>query len=137
MPKKIKAYKDKLNERKDKIKNNSYYRKYVDRIPDNPSVIIAIYCKGCGTQIKGLKNVMGSSVLMPYWNYREITIEFDNGSAHMTPICRKCEKTTSKEALEAMYIADLEELELEDDGKDEKVWDVYLNRKPEKIKKEV
>ena len=32
--------------------------------------------------------------------------------------------------------ADLEELEREDNGKDKKVWDIYLNRAPEKIKEE-
>lgn len=126
-----KSNKEKLKDRKDKVKTNKYYRKYVDRLADNPPIVTAIYCKGCGVQIKGLRN----NILTPYWNYTEITIEFDDSSAHMTPMCRKCAKTENKEALEAMYIADLEEFEYEeeDDNKDKRIWDIYMGRKPQKI----
>ncbi len=121
-----------LTARKNKIKTNKYYRKYVDWHPRVSQKIIAIYCKGCGSQIKGLNK---DGALIPFWNYREMTIEFDDNSAHMTPICVKCQ-TSNKDNLEAIYIADLEELELQEDGSNKNAWDNYLVRVPNKIKKE-
>jgi len=129
----LKKHKDKIKVRKNKIKTNKYYRKYIDRDPSNFGVITAVYCKGCGAKIKGLNR---DNQLATYSNYREITLGFDNGSRHMTPICRACMNTKNADDLEALYIADLDELELEDDGKDKKVWDIYLDRKPEKIHRE-
>jgi hypothetical protein len=128
-----KKYKDKLKNRRDKIKNNKGYRKYIKRHPDNPNFITAVYCKGCGTQIKGLNS---DNILIPYWNYREMTIEFNDGSAHMTPACVHCMNIKDKDVLEAIYISDLEEFDIEDDGKNEKAWDVYLDRIPTGIVKE-
>ncbi len=128
-----KPYQAELAIRKAKIKHNKYNRKYVKRHPTIPNFITAVYCKGCGTQIKGLNS---ENTLVPYWNYREITIEFDNGSAHMTPACIKCANVSNKENLEAMYVADLEEFDIEDDGADAKIWNVYLDRIPTKIRKE-
>jgi hypothetical protein len=120
----------KLRERKDSVKNNKYYRKYVDRHPTISNFITAIYCKGCGTQIMGLNS---DDILIPYWNYRIITIEFDNNSTHMTPVCAKCMKTKNMDNLEAMYIADLEDFEHDDSVKESKTWDIYLDRIPRKI----
>ncbi len=128
-----KPYKAKLKTRKNKIKNNKHNRKYIDRHPTIPNFITAVYCKGCGTQIKGLNS---EGLLFEYSSYREMLIEFDNGSSHLTPICRGCTSTKTKDDLEAMYISDLEEFDIEDDGRNEKVWDMYLGRKPEKIGKE-
>lgn len=128
----VKKYKDKLEKRKAKVKDNKYNRKYIARHPTIPNFITAVYCKGCGTQIKGLNS---ENSLVPYWNYREITIEFDDRSAHMTPVCVRCSNMRSKENLEAMYIADLEEFDIEDDGSNEKIWDdIYLSRIPQKLK---
>jgi len=129
-----KTNKDKLKARKDKIKNNRGYRKYIDRHPTIPNLLTAVYCKGCGSQIKGLNS---ENMLVPYWNYREMTIEFNDGSAHMTPICVQCMNINDKDTLEAMYISDLEEFDIDDDGKNENVWDVFLERIPNKIAKEV
>ena len=119
-----------LNKRRDKVKSNKHNRKYVDWHPDIPGLITAIYCKGCGTQIKGLNK---DRLLIPYWNYREIEIEFDDGSSHLTPICNICEKVKGKDNLEAIYIADLDEFDRTEDN-DENVWDLYLDRVPEKLK---
>ena len=126
------THKDKLKVRKDKIKNNKYNRKYIKRHPDNHDFITAVYCKGCGAQIKGLND---KQQLFPYGNYIEITIEFDNGSAHATPLCKECINVRTKDDIEAMYIADLEEFETEAGNTDGEVWDVYLDRIPTKIAK--
>ena len=126
-----KKNKDKLKDRKNKTKTHKFYRKYVDRHPTISGLITAIYCKGCGTQIKGL-NKEGS--LIPFWNYREITIEFDNNTAHETPMCRKCANVQDKDALEALYLADLDDFEVDDTPKDNDIWNLYLDRVPKKNK---
>lgn len=126
---------ERFKDRKDKVKTSKYYRKYVERDPQSPTIVKAIYCKGCGTQIKGLRNILGVLVMVPYWNYTDMTLEFDDGSAHTTPICIKCSKVANAEALEAMYMADLEEFEVQDidKNKNRNIWDIYLNRVPKGI----
>ncbi len=133
MAKKVKPHAKRLKDKKDLIKHNKHYQKYIDRHATIPNFVTAVYCKGCGTQIKGLNK---DNSLIPFWNYREITLEFDNGSAHMTPICVKCMNVSGEEDLEAMYVADLEEFDIEDDtGSNTKMWDIYLDRIPKKRKK--
>jgi len=126
-------YKDKLKKRKDKVKDNRYSRKYIDR--DGSGNITAVYCKGCGKQIKGINS---RGLLFPYGNYTEVTIEFDDKSAHITPVCKKCANVQTKEDMEALYISDLEDFDIEEglypSGND-KVWDIYLSRTPLKIRK--
>ncbi len=134
MAKKIKTNKEKFEWRKGKVLANKHLRIYIDRHPDNVHFITAVYCKGCGTQIQGLSR---DNVLVPYWNYSSTTIEFDNGSRHQTPMCIRCDHVTGKDDLEAMYMADLEALDREDDIKDKKIWDFYLDRIPEKIAKDI
>ena len=126
------ANKNKVKVRKNKIKDNKHYRKYIERHPQNMQFLTAVYCKGCGTQIKGLNK---DNTLIPFWNYREMTIEFDNGTAHTTPTCVKCDGTKSEEDLEAIYIADLEEFDFEDDDSSDIIWDRYLERIPTKKQK--
>lgn len=123
----------KLRERKDSVKGSKYYRKYVDRHPTISNFITAIYCKGCGTQIMGLNS---DDVLIPYWNYRITTIEFDNNSSHMTPMCVRHTKTKDKNNLEAMYMADLEDFEHDDSVKESQIWDIYLSRIPRRVARE-
>lgn len=126
------THKNKLKDRKDKIKGNKYNRKFIKRHPDNHDFITAVYCKGCGVQIKGLND---NGQLFPYGSYTEATIEFDNGSAHVTAICKECVNIKSVEDIEAMYIADLEEFEVEAGNTDGKIWDIYLDRTPTKLAK--
>ena len=135
MAKKTKPHDKKLKDRKDAIKPKSkkFNIKYIDRHATIANFITAVYCKGCGTQIKGLNR---DNSLIPFWNYRELTIDFDNDTSHMTPICAKCNVTDPGD-LEALYITDLEEFDLEDEtGSNTQIWDYYLDRIPVKKKKE-
>ncbi len=66
-----------------------------------------------------------------------MSIEFDNNSAHVTPMCKKCVNSKTEEDLEAIYVADLEEFDREEkiqpSGNDT-IWDqVYFARIPKKI----
>ena len=126
------AHKNKLKKRKDKIKHNKHNRGFIDR--DNNGAITAVYCKGCGEKIKGLNDRWQ---LFPYGNYTEMTIEFDNNSAHVTPMCKKCVSGKTEEDLEAIYVADLEEFDREEDiqpSGNDAIWDkVYFARIPKKI----
>ena len=121
--------KTKLKNRFKKAKMHKFYRKYVER--QSNGMITAIYCKGCGAQIQGLNK---DNVLTPFWNYRETLIEFDTGTKHMTPMCVKCHNIQDKDALEALYTADLEEFDVDDKVEDSKIWNYYLDRVPKKNK---
>ncbi|MEE9302864.1 MAG: hypothetical protein V3U84_03670 [Thiotrichaceae bacterium] len=129
-----KPYKAKLKKRKKKIKHNKHNRRFIEY--DSNNFIIAVYCKGCGDKIKGL-NSRGQ--LFPYGNYTEITLEFDNNSAHVTPMCKKCVSGKTKEDLEALYIADLEQFDREEDiwpSDNDRIWDdIYFARIPQGIAK--
>ncbi len=125
-----KKHKDKLKRRKDKVKSNKYYRKYIEWHPTVSNHIVAVYCKGCGTQIRGLNQ---DNILIPYWNYRENTIEFDDRSAPQTPICVKYMNIKDTERLEAAYISDLETFAEEVGGDDDKMWEAHMKRKPKKL----
>ena len=121
--------KTKLKNRLKKVKAHKFYRKYVERQPNG--MITAIYCKGCGSQIQGLNK---DNVLTPFHNYRETTIEFDNGTKHMTPMCIKCYRIQDKDALEALYTSDLEEFNVDDTAENNKIWSYYLGRIPKRNK---
>ena len=127
-------HKNKLKKRKDKIKHNKHNRIFIDR--DNNNFITAVYCKGCGDKIKGVND---RGQLFEYGNYTEMTLEFDNNSAHVTPMCKKCVNSRTKEDMEAIYVADLEEFDREEDitpsGNDD-IWNkIYFARIPQKIVK--
>lgn len=55
---------------------------------------VKLFCKGCGIGIDAYSQVA-------------VTIEFDDGSAHQTPMCKKCAGNEDKDFLEALYAADL------------------------------
>lgn len=55
---------------------------------------VDVLCKGCGAKIGK-------------YNQVPVTIEFDDGSAHETPMCRGCAGNKDKDFLEALYAADL------------------------------
>lgn len=57
-------------------------------------ISVDVLCKGCGVEI-GL------------YNQVKLTIEFDDGSAHETPVCKMCAGNKDKDFLEALYAADL------------------------------
>ena len=56
---------------------------------------------------EGGKTIM-LAILAPTSSYDELTIEFTDGSAHVTPVCTKCKREIhSKTKLEELYIADV------------------------------
>lgn len=127
-------HKEELKRLVNRVGNNKCRCRYIDR--DGNGMITAVYCKGCGRQIQGMSS---KGHLFPYGNYTEMTIVFDDKSAHITPVCKKCVNSKkSREDIEAMYIADLEEFCREedicpcDDGG--KAWDIYMGRLKEKEK---
>lgn len=64
-------------------------------------------------------------------SYQEITIEFDDGSAHVTAICGHCSGFLSNDTLEELYVTDLEQFERdEDEGRGTNSWSLLLPRKP-------
>lgn len=132
-----KPYEVELKKRKKKVKDNKHSGSYIERDPKS-ELIIAVLCKGCGEKIKGL-NEKGQ--LFPYGNYIEIILEFDDNSSHVTPMCKNCISGKTEEDLEAIYIADLEEFDREEDiqpSGNDNIWDkIYLSRIPQKIVKKV
>jgi hypothetical protein len=103
--------------------------------------LTAMYCKTCGGPVKSMKvlkdlpNREGAQreavALGENANYTEIEILFDDGSKHQTMICIPCTKKITKEDLEDIYCADMEQLRREALQGNEKVrWDLFANRKP-------
>ena len=93
---------------------------------DEAGQLVAIYCKGCGTKIKGLRPMGNPEVVRveddqrtrlliqkvqvgPLAGYVEITVEMEDGDRHETHACLAClPKLDAPEALEAFFLADLE-----------------------------
>ena len=100
---------------------------YVKREKDT---ITEIFCKRCQTCIRKLVNER----LKCLANYKEVTIMFDDGSAHVTCLCTKCAREVTAEELEDIYCADLEEMDMEEKkGRGEVPWQRFINRAPTKI----
>lgn len=76
-------------------------RSYTDR--SGSGVIGAVRCKGCDAVIVRAGR--------PTRQYAEMTVEFDNGTKHVTPMCRRCaaRRYTAAE-LERLYLVDMLEL---------------------------
>lgn len=67
----------------------------------------AVYCKKCGAQIRGLKDVgNGLAVLGVLANYTEVAIQCDDGSTHVTNCCIECSKGLSTQDLQDFLVAD-------------------------------
>lgn len=92
-----------------------------------------VLCKICGTPIKDrAPDGRGLGVLMTLAAYTEVTLEFDDGSAHVTPLCRSCAQSSSLEMLEACYGADMaqwqKELNTEDAIPESQVTRAVVNK---------
>lgn len=91
--------------------------------------IEAVYCRTCGCEIKhwietdtpplkvhrqnGTSTISKMYVLAELGNYTEITMKFDDGSAHVTHCCRSCRDKLDESDLRAMYAADLLQIDRE------------------------
>ena len=64
-------------------------------------------------------------------NYAEITIEFDDGSAHTTMTCRSCANELDEEQLEILYASDMEQFDKDEQaGQGAVRWELMAHRKP-------
>ena len=85
-----------------------------------------VKCKGCGTTIKKMvphdafsvsEKVNGRTIvrerliLAPLPSYREVLMEFDDGSKHVTPMCVDCSTKMTNDAnmREQAYAADVKQ----------------------------
>jgi len=109
---------------------------YVDRV----------LCKLCGGTIKHLipdelpvevlrvkdrTMVYHRMILAELPNYVEVKIDFDDGSAHITHICKACFKSLQDDDLETLYVGDMQQQMAEEDaGYSEALWHFWDKRKP-------
>jgi len=99
-------------------------RDYIEHNEKCDSLIDAVYCKMCGCKIKSLipddrfeesKTINGKIVIFQRLilaetsNYREILIEFDDGSAHVTCACNSCIAKMQSADLEEIYATDMDD----------------------------
>jgi|TARA_Y100000310_G_scaffold231529_2_gene234122 hypothetical protein len=105
-----------------------------------------VLCKLCGALLKALvplsdlgkeevingKTVVTQPVaLRETNNFAEITIEFDDGSAHTTMTCKSCIGGLSDEELELLYAADMAHFDREERANKGKVrWHLMAHRIP-------
>ena len=119
---------------------------YILFSPLNKNFIERMECRSCGTVIRSLiesekpvriqrmhNQTLITKLAIPAEtsSYQEITVEFDDGSAHVTAICRHCSVNLSNDMLEEIYVTDLEQFERdEDEGRGPSKWESLLARKP-------
>lgn len=80
----------------------------------------AVLCKGCGDKIVRIED----GIAYPLANYVVLRLEFDDGSAHDTPMCRRCTKDPSLDVA-GIYAADVSQ------------WEKELKKEGRKLKKEL
>ncbi len=100
--------------------------RYAELRPED-GMVVYVRCKLCGRGIYG-KRPAGDPVIAsrskdrtqtvlqveieygPLPGYQQYTIQHDDGSAHLTALCRGCgDQPLDAETLEALYLADLEQ----------------------------
>lgn len=65
-------------------------------------------CRICGISLRNEKEINGNKMMVANANYKEITIEFEDGSAHETIVCRGCaKKSMDKIMLQSIYDKDI------------------------------
>lgn len=143
---------------KNKLPKDVYDR--IETLPNNikkgyvvykNGFITEVHCKCCGTLIMGLiehekpvevvkKNTRTIITKLMYLaaldQYTELEISFDDGSKHITPVCKKCADEMDLSNLENLYIGDLYQW-AEDENKkhaSKQNWDVVSKRKPKNFK---
>ena len=108
--------------------------------------IEAVYCKMCGGAVKSLipderyveeRTIKGKVVRLQrlveaeHSNYAEVTISFDDGSKHVSPLCYRCYRGLTGGMLEDLYAADMGQwMRDELDMRGEVNWGLLAYRKP-------
>lgn len=102
-----------------------------------------VICKECGTPLRGYvplpthrerrtidgkETVFERMVFATFAAYTEVTIDFDDGSHHVTITCKDCAQKLTLEDIEWHYATDMYEMDVETKG--EMKWQFYADRKP-------
>lgn len=141
---------DRIN--KEKGKRPGVVKSHILRHPADFFTVQGCLCPLCETPIRGLVEADGMRtirrskgqtviekpmVLACLASYAEVTIEFDDGSKHVTGICKSCiEEGLTAEDLEAVYAADLLEMAtIEQNGGGRAPWKILSDRKPMSFKR--
>ena len=128
-----------------KIKNWNF-------VQNEKGSVHAVFCPCCGKKIKGLvpldsmeeKRVLRDRtvivqrvILQELGDYAEVTIEMDDGSAHVMPVCGCClDHGLDGDCMEQMYSADLGLMaEHEAIGLGDAPWGLLADRKPVSFKR--
>lgn len=108
-----------------------------------PTGIEEVLCKECGTPVRGLvvhpghqerRSINGKMVifermvLATFPLYTEVTIDFNDGSHHVTVSCADCAKNLTLADIEWHYATDMLEMDIETKG--ELRWQYFANRIP-------
>ena len=106
---------------------------------DDPLFLEAVYCPICRRKIRTLvphDRYPNRMIMVSLPGYEQITIEFDDGSAHVTPICSTCAASLDVDDLDDLYAADLQDFEsIQQKGGGTVNWQPHLIRKPTRYKR--
>ena len=97
-----------------------------------------VCCKLCGCTIRSLvpHEKTGQLIMVNCPNYTIVTLEFDDGSAHETPLCKSCAINLTDDQREQIYAQDLLQMEEEERrGMGKVAWTVFQNRHLKKKEK--
>jgi len=74
----------------------------------------AVHCKLCSTPIRVMKKIGDNTVMAECANYKEITLVFDDNSAHETCICKTCSGRLTIEQAAFLWDCDIKQWKAED-----------------------
>jgi len=86
-----------------------HLKHYCHYSPQDHCTYEKVCCKLCGCTIRSLvpHEKTGNLILVNCPNYTIVTLEFDDGSAHETPLCKQCALTLTDDDREQIYAQDL------------------------------
>jgi hypothetical protein len=117
---------------------------YVKRNPRHQSLVDTVLCKRCGEALRtwvvddrftDWEDINGQRIQRKYLvmatlpRYTEIEITFNDGSKHVTCMCKGCVKRLTVEELDDLYAADLDEID-RNEGDGVGHWDLWADREP-------
>jgi len=123
----------------DSVKDRcGHLKHYCHYSPHDHCTYEKICCKLCGCTIRSLvpHEKTGHLIMVNCPNYTIVTLEFDDGSAHETPMCKSCAVTLTDDQQEQIYAQDLLQMEEEERrGMGSVAWSVFQNRHLKKKEK--
>jgi len=113
-------------------------KEYIQYVPGT-NTHEKIFCKLCGIVIISLAphGTHGHLIMVSLPPLQVVTLEFDDGSAHQTPMCNRCAAGLDDDDREAIYMADLIQFDDEEKrGMGVVPWQSLKDRKPRKVRKD-